>query len=150
MVHSLSKKEVEKLRISEQDVNVLVKLLPLLDYMEEGVNLLGGQKYCSGSVALPFLTKFLQSLESNEEDPLYLGKFKTVLSKELVTRCKKNLNFMLLAKNSLCDKRFAKLKFLNYLNKAKVTELSKKDVIDAARNELIPISHVKGRPNFQS
>ena len=91
MIHSLTKKEVEKLKITEQDVNVMVNLLPLLDYMEEGVNLLGGEKYCSGSVALPFLCKFLQSLESNEDDPL----FKNTLSKELVTRCKKNLNFML-------------------------------------------------------
>ena len=85
MVASLNKKDVEKLK----DVNVLVNLLPLLDYMEEGINLLGGQKYCSGSVALPFLCKFLQALESNKDDPIYLAKFKEVLSTELVTRCKK-------------------------------------------------------------
>ena len=136
MVASLNKKDVEKLKIAEQDVNVLVNLLPLLDYMEEGINLLGGQKYCSGSVALPFLCKFLQALESNEDDPIYLAKFKEVLSTELVTRCKKNLNFMLLAKSSLCDKRFSKLTFLDYLNKAKVTELKKSNVLDAAREEI--------------
>ena len=43
---------------------------------------------------------------------------------------------MLLAKSSLCDKRFSKLTFLDYLNKAKVTELKKSNVLDAAREEI--------------
>ena len=104
------KNEVKKLTITKEDVKKLVEVIPILDALDEGVNLVGGEKYATGSVVLPFLSKFHKLLETDEEDPLYLSKFKETMSTDLKERCEKNLNFNFLAKATFFDKRFFSLK----------------------------------------
>ena len=48
----------------------------VLDVLEEGITLLGGQKYATGSVVLPFLKKIMKDLEPSEDEPLNIAKFK--------------------------------------------------------------------------
>ena len=71
-----SASDIEKLKIVESDLNVALTILPSLDIIQEGINLLGGENFATGSIVLPFVSKFLQLLENDEEDPYYFRKFK--------------------------------------------------------------------------
>ena len=45
--------------------------------------LLGGETYVSCSVVLPALCHLYRTMEVSEEDPAYIGKFKTAFKKDL-------------------------------------------------------------------
>ena len=141
----LPKKEYEKLEIVMSDVDLMLKLMETLEILEEGIRTLGGEKYSSGSVVLPFLVQFKKILEVNDADPVFVAKFKKVLSSELIERCKQNLNFPLLAKASFFDKRFSKMGFLSSIEFPVNGELSKFQIIAEVTNELEEIA-----VNFQS
>ena len=141
-----SQKVFEELEITDADVKVAENITPLLDVLEEGVSLVGGEKYCSGAVTLPFLARFLGLLNEDEADPTYIKTFKEVLKEEMITRCQDNLNFLMLAKCSVFDKRFSRLTFLDKLAKYDVTSISKETVLNQIKKELevIEISVSKG------
>ena len=101
------KAEIAKLKIKDPDVKKMKELVKVLDMLEEGITLIGAEKYCTGSVILPFLSKFLKILDDNS---VVVGSFKTMLKTELEERCELNLNNSVLAKASLFDKRFSHLK----------------------------------------
>ena len=61
-----------KQKLERSDIKVAMNVLPLLDILEEGIRLLGGELYATGSVVLPFLSKFLDALEPEEEDVIYV------------------------------------------------------------------------------
>ena len=84
----------------------------MLDVLEECITKLGGEKYSTGSVVLPFLKQMLKTFEPDEDEPLFIAKFKRELAADLKTRCESNLDVNLLGKASFFDKRFAQLKFL--------------------------------------
>ena len=132
----LKKKDFEKLRITSSDVDLMVKLMPTLDVLEEGIRVLGGESYCTGAVVLPFLVQLKKLLLLDDEDPVLVSKFKTALSKELTERCKLNLNFTVLAKASFFDKRFSKLAFLDMVEFPVGKELTKPQIISEIITEL--------------
>ena len=124
-----SKKDLDRLEIQRDDLKKMIKLTPILDALEEGITLLGAEKYATGSSVLPFERKFRKLIESDEDDPLYLAKFKSDLLKEMKTRCDANLNRKVLAKASFFDKRFEKIeKFLD--------EMESENVLSDIRSEL--------------
>ena len=51
MIEAKFPKEVKKLTVSKEDVNKLVEIIPILDALDEGVALIGGEKYSTGSAA---------------------------------------------------------------------------------------------------
>ena len=61
-------KEYKKLAIEDKDMDVVVNILPTLKILEEGITRIGGEKYSTGSIVLPFLSKFLNFLEGDEAD----------------------------------------------------------------------------------
>ena len=93
MKKSLSKKDFQRLEIEKKDMDVMIKILPTLRILEEGITRIGGEKYTTGSIVLPFLSKFLEFLQGDDEDVVYMRKFKKKLQTELITRCRNNLNF---------------------------------------------------------
>ena len=81
----VSKEQYKNLEITAADIKVLVNVVPLFDSLEEGVALIGGEKYSSGAVTLPFLAKFLDLLNEDETDATYVATFKEVLRDKLIT-----------------------------------------------------------------
>ena len=77
------------------------------------LELIGAEKYCTGSVILPFLSKFIKILDDNDDNSVVVGCFKMKLKEELEERCAVNLNRSVVAQASLIDKRFSQLKFLD-------------------------------------
>ena len=124
----MPKKEIEKLEIKPEDVSKMKKLAPILDALEEGITLLGAEKYATGSAVLPWEKRFNKILEEDEDDPVYISKFKDDLSWEMKTRCDGNLNRTMLAKASFFDKRFDKLKFLEKFEQDEVIKDIKKEL----------------------
>ena len=114
------KTEFAKLKIQESDVKKMKELTTVLDILEEGITLIGAEKYCTGSVILPFLSKFIKILDDNDDNSVVVGCFKMKLKEELEERCAVNLNRSVLAKASLMDKRFSQLKFLDEEEKDRV------------------------------
>ena len=136
MKKCLSKKDYQRLEIEKKDTDVIIKTLPTLRILEEGITRIGGENYSTGSITLPFLSKFLEFLEGDEEDVVYVRKFKKKLQSELITRCRDNLNFEQLALSSFCDMRYSNLKFLDVLKRFLVCSLSKEDVVASFQAEM--------------
>ena len=131
-------KDYDKLYIEETDVTMMVKLMPTLDVLEEGIRILGGENYCSASSVLPFLAQFTRILETSDEsdDPSYVVLFKKELLKQLKKRCQDNLNFSLLAKSSFFDKRFSKMDFLSSIDFPPGKSIVKEQLLEEITAEL--------------
>ena len=99
----------EKLKFKEKEVEMIMKLVEVLDELEEMITLLGGQKYSTSSSVLPILKQFYKCLEIKEDDPLWLYEFKQDLTRETEERCKVNLDRSVLLKCSFFDKRYSNL-----------------------------------------
>ena len=133
----LMKKETfEKLKLDNSDLNVVANILPTLDILEEGISLIGGERYFTASLVLPFLKKFLVFLEGDEDDVIYVREFKLKMKEEMVRRCKENLNVEVLAKASFCDIRYNQLKFMDSLVTFGVTKLTKESIMERIKVEL--------------
>ena len=133
---SVKPAEFNSLKISQNDLNVVLNILPLLEILEEGITKIGGKKYSTGSILLPFLSKFLEHLKEDEADLMYVRSFKKCLQEELIKRCKENLNIKVLSMSSICDMRYSHLKFLEVLQQFKVTNITKEMIIDLFKSEL--------------
>ena len=108
--------------------DVQIENFQVIDTLEEGITMLGDERYSTGSCVLPFLKKMEKDLEYKEDDPVFISKFKTELWSDLEKRCLENLNQRLLAKAAFFDKRFSNLKFLE--------EEEKKAVLDEVMAEV--------------
>ena len=126
------KAEIVKLEIKPEDTRKMKELVKVLDVLEEGITLIGGEHFATGSAVLPFIYKFSKFLEIDDEEPVYISSFKTNLKQEMKTRCDANLNSPVLAKSSFFDKRFSHLKFLD--------EDFKKEIIEDIKEELEAIA----------
>ena len=73
---------------------------------------------------------------TESDDPNYVVSFKKVLSDQLKTRCKDNLNFSLLAKSSFFDKRFSKLDFLNSIDFPPGKSITKSQLLEEIKTDL--------------
>ena len=129
-----SKTDLDKLEITPDNLKTMIKLAPILDALEEGITLLGAEKYATGSSVLPFEKKFYKLLESDEDDPIYLARFKRDFMIEMKTRCDANLNRKVLAKASFFDKRFEKIeRFLEETDVENVISEIKSELDDIER-----------------
>ena len=108
----VSKAEYKDCSISTMMREVMTELHPLLSGLEEGITLMGAEKYGTGSSVLPFLYMFNKVLEPTNYDRQYLIDVKKEMSDYLKKSVTKNLNFEILAKASYFDKRYATLSFI--------------------------------------
>ena len=116
------KSEIAKLEIKPEDTRKMKELVKVLDVLEEGITLIGGEKFATGSAVLPFLYKFNKLLEIDDDEPLFISTFKKDLKDDMKGRCDANLNVHMLAKASFFDKRFSQLKFLEDIDREEVIE----------------------------
>ena len=138
MESSLSTADFAKMEILESDINVALTILPTLDIIGEGIDLLGGEKFATGSIVLPFVAKFLKLMVSDEEDPIYFRKFKDTIKDDLSLRCASNLNTAILSKCSFFDPRYKKMKFFEDLAEFNIiqADVTKLIIMEEIRDEL--------------
>ncbi|XP_051236252.1 E3 SUMO-protein ligase ZBED1-like [Dicentrarchus labrax] len=106
---SRQKHKLTMLTTSEWDK--LQRLEAILEPCRYVTELLGGETYVSCSVVLPALCHLYHTMEVSEEDPAYIGKFKTAFKKDL-SEWQANLNNGWLNIASALDPRFKDLKYL--------------------------------------
>lgn len=120
--------DYQKLQISKEDKAVMIDLFPILQALEEGITLMGGEKYCTGSSVLPFLFMFNKLLTPDKEnDRPYIIEVKKELISYLKMATIKNINVEALSKASFLDKRYSTFSFM---------QGKKKDVRDKILAEL--------------
>ena len=49
MEETLSRRDNEKLKLTETDLKIMVNVIPTLDILSDAISVLGGEKYCTGS-----------------------------------------------------------------------------------------------------
>ncbi|GAA6092479.1 E3 SUMO-protein ligase ZBED1-like [Tachysurus ichikawai] len=91
------------------EMDKLQKLEMLLEPCRYVTELLGGEKYVSCSVVLPAFCHLSRVMESSDDDPAYVVKFKSTFRTDLETR-KENANIAYLKIATALDLRFKDLK----------------------------------------
>ena len=114
--------EYQNLKIKKEILDLVMDLYPLLNGLEEGVTLMGAEKYGTGSSVLPFLFVFNRLLDPDDNDRGYIRDVKIELRNYLSAATKKNLNFDILSRASFLDKRYSTLKFLTDSKQEKVKQ----------------------------
>ena len=109
-----------KAKIKKETVDIMLDLYPLLYAMEEGITLMGGEKYGTGSSVLPFLFMFNKVLKEDSTDRKYVTDVKKKIKEYLAKATKKNLNFLILSCATFLDKRYSSMSFLDDKKKAEV------------------------------
>ena len=94
------KKEIIALEIKGEDT----KMKELVQ--EEGIILIGAQKYSICAVVLSLLRMFHKVLEEDEDNPVLINRLKKVFKEDMKeSRCEKNINNKVLAKVIYFDKK---------------------------------------------
>ena len=99
------KSVLTKLEVKDDDIKKMKELAEILDILEEGITLIGGENYATASAVLPFLHSINKVLEEDDTDPMYLSNFKAFLKNDLADRCDDNLNKLVLMITSFFDRK---------------------------------------------
>ncbi|XP_061738828.1 uncharacterized protein LOC133540252 [Nerophis ophidion] len=118
------------------EMDKLQRLETLLEPCRYLTELLGGEKYVSCSVVLPAFCHLFRVMESSDDDPTYVTKFKPTFREDLETR-KGNANIAYLKIATALDPRFKALKCIPRAERsevwASITNLLKEDMVTAEK-----------------
>nr|XP_047126356.1 E3 SUMO-protein ligase ZBED1-like [Hydra vulgaris] len=101
------------------EMDKLQRLEKLLEPCRYVTELLGGETYVSCSVVLPALCHLSRVMESSDDDPAYVVKFKSMFRIDLETR-KENANIAYLKIATALDPRFKDLKCIPRVERGEV------------------------------
>ncbi|XP_058619761.1 E3 SUMO-protein ligase ZBED1-like [Onychostoma macrolepis] len=111
MTTTLTQQKSSVAMLTAQELTKLQKLEELLEPCKYVTELLGGEQYVSCSVVLPALCHLFKIMESTEDDPVYVVKFKNDFTTDLAKR-KDSTNLTWLKFATAFDPRFKDLKCL--------------------------------------
>ncbi|KAK0155349.1 Calcium/calmodulin-dependent 3',5'-cyclic nucleotide phosphodiesterase 1C [Merluccius polli] len=109
---------------TKSELEKLQKLEILLEPCRYFTELLGGEKFVSCSVVLPALCHLSRVMETSEDDPAYIVKFKQTFSADMTTH-KDKTNLTWLKISTALDPRFKDLKCLHRSQRAEVQTRSR-------------------------
>ena len=135
----LKDEEISELLIKPSEVTMMINLMKVLEPIEEGVALTGGDSYPTGCVMIKYLRFLNKLLSSDYEDPSYIAKFKEKVLAEVEDRCQTNLNFEMLEKASFFDKRNDLKKLLGNEKTEAITASLTAELTELERCEVKPM-----------
>ena len=106
-------KKAKKLKLKNKDLDIIINTSEVLEPICEMLTTLGGEKYVSGSIVLPYLKRVVILLKIEDTDPKYIIDMKSFIIKDWFERCRANLNFGLLKKATFLDPRFKSMKSID-------------------------------------
>ncbi|KAK0135550.1 Zinc finger BED domain-containing protein 1 [Merluccius polli] len=106
---------------TKSELEKLQKLEILLEPCRYFTELRGGEKFVSCSVVLPALCHLSRVMESSEDDPAYIVKFKQTFSADMTRKDKTNLTWLKIS--TATNLRFKDLKCLHRSQRAEVWAL---------------------------
>ena len=66
------KNEINKFKLDDEDLDIMVELVQVLDLLVNGISYLGGEKYVTSSLVLPYMEKLYALLIPKSSDRKYL------------------------------------------------------------------------------
>lgn len=124
----------EHMRITALEVQKMEELIAFLAPFKEATEVLGGQKYCTGSIAYPIISKMLKKSQCRASDSAMIKDVKAAVNQDLNTR--QSMMGTILLRASALDPRFKGLKFLNDdANVNAVWDEIREEMITLANNE---------------
>ena len=118
-------KKAKKLKLRETEIEMIVATAQVLEPICDMLTMLGGEKYVTGGIVLPYMKKIVFLTRVEETDPKFIGDLKSFINKDFLQRCRANLNFDLLKKATFLDARFKTLKSLEPVQR----ELLKNEIL---------------------
>ena len=106
-------KKSKTLIISESDGEKVVATANVLQPICFMLTMLGGDKYVTGSIVLPYMKKVVSLLTVEDTDPQFIVELKSFIRKDFLQRCRENLNFDILRKATLFDPRYKSMKSID-------------------------------------
>ena len=76
------------------------------------LTMLGGEKYVTGGIVLPYMKKIVLLTKVKNTDSQFVGDLKRFINKDFLQRCRDNVNFDLCKKATFLDARFKSMKKL--------------------------------------
>lgn len=103
-------KKSKKLILSPVDKEMIVATAKVLKPICDMLTMLGGDKYVTGSIVLPYMKKIVYLSRVEDTDPNFIVELKRFIIRDFLRRCKENINFDLLKKATFLDPRYKSLK----------------------------------------
>ena len=113
-------KKAQELKLSGSDVEIIVATSCVLGPICDMLTMLGGDKYVTGSIVLPYMKKIVSLTKVEDTDPVFIADFKNFIIKDFLQRCRDNLNFGLLKKATFLDPRFKSMKCIEEPQRAQL------------------------------
>ena len=98
-------KKAKKLILSNIDIEMIVAAAKVLKPICDMLTMLGGDKYVTGSIVLPYMKKVIYLSRVEETDPNFIVELKRFIIRDFLKRCKENINFDLLKKATFLNPR---------------------------------------------
>ena len=106
-------RKVQKLKLKELEVDIIVATAEVLDPICDMLTMLGGDKYVTGSIVLPYMKKIVYLVKVEDTDPKFIVDLKSFITRDFLQRCRDNLNFDLLKKATFLDPRYKSMKSID-------------------------------------
>ena len=103
-------KKAKKLKISDTEIDIIVATAKVLEPICEMLTMLGGDKYVTGGIVLPYMKKIVYLTKVENTDPQFIGDLKRFINQDFLQRCRENLDFDLLKRATFLDGRFKAMK----------------------------------------
>ena len=111
-LNKVGTKKAKKLNFKQSEIEMIVATASVLEPICDMLTTLGGDKYVTGSIVLPYTKKVVFLTRVEETDPKFIVELKKFINKDCLQRCRENLNINLLKKATFLDGRFKSLKSL--------------------------------------
>ena len=95
------------------EVDIIVATAEVLDPICDTLTMLGGDKYVTGSIVLPYMKKIVYLVKVEDTDPKFIVDLKSFITRDFLQRCRENLNFDLLKKATFLDPRYKSMKSID-------------------------------------
>ena len=103
-------KKSRNLKIKPNEANIIIASAEVLEPICDMLTMLGGEKYVTGGIVLPYMKKIVMLTKVENTDPKFVVDLKKFINKDFLERCRHNVNFDLCKKATFLDARFKSLK----------------------------------------
>ena len=93
---ALEKVGSKELKLTSSEIEVVISTSFVLEPICDMLTVLGGEKYVTGAIVLPYMKKVVGLTRVSDTDPVFIAELKRFINKDFLQRCRVNLNFGLL------------------------------------------------------
>ena len=103
-------KKTKKLKLKASDLEIIISTACVLEPICEMLTMLGGEKYVTGAIVLPYMKKIVYLTRVEDTDPVFIVELKRFINHDFLQRCQANLHFDLLKKATFFHPSYKSIK----------------------------------------